>query len=76
MSLTPEQTTYYENMLVVCKQTIASTNFTIQQEQLTFKNRMAELDDITKSQRQQYVFACGELGIPNDLDQEDGAPEV
>ncbi len=75
MSLTPEQTTYYENMLVLCKQTIEETNLTIQEEQLNFKNRMAELDDITRSQQQQYAFACEQLGIPNDLDQEEGAPE-
>ena len=74
MSLTPEQTTYYENTLVLCKQTIEDTNRTIQEEQLKYKNRMAELDAITKSQQQLYAAACVQLGIPNDL--EEGAPEV
>jgi|GEM_PF-6646479 len=75
MSLTPEQTTYCENTLVLCKQMIEATNLTLQEEQLKFKNRMAELDEFTKSQQQLYELACQQLGIPNDLD-EDGAPEV
>jgi hypothetical protein len=75
MSLTPQQTTFYENTLVMCKQSIEETNRTIQEEQLKFKNRMAELDAYTKSQRQIYELACEQLGIPNDLNG-DGPPEV
>jgi hypothetical protein len=76
MSLTPQQTTFYENTLAVCKQTIEDTNLTIQEEQLKFKNRMLELDSIIQSQQQQYAIACEQLGIPNDLDEEEGAPKV
>ena len=78
MSLTEQQRKFYENTLAVTKQEMEDLDRQIEEELAKVKDRLAELQNAKKASRQMYDAACLRLGIPNDLEAQegDGASEV
>ena len=72
MSLTEQQRKFYENTLAVTRQEMEELDRAIEEELAKVKDRLAELQNAKKASRQMYDAACLRLGIPNDLDAEDG----
>ena len=72
MSLTEQQRKFYENTLAVTKQEMEDLDRQIEEELAKVKDRLAELQNAKKASRQMYDAACLRLGIPNDLDAQDG----
>ena len=69
MSLTPDQSKFYQNTLTVTKKEISELEDLIQQELAKVKDRLNELQAAQKAARQMYDAACQRLGIPNDLEE-------
>jgi ElaB/YqjD/DUF883 family membrane-anchored ribosome-binding protein len=77
MNLTEQQRKFYENTLDVTKQEMEELDRHIEEELAKVKDRLAELQNAKKASRQMYDAACMRLGIPNDLEAEEGhAAEV
>ena len=72
MSLTDQQRKSYENTLDLAKQDIEELDRLIKEELAKVKDRLAELQNAKKASRQTYDAACMRLGIPNDLEAEEG----
>ena len=72
MSLTDQQRKSYENTLDLAKQDIEELDRVIEEELAKVKDRLAELQNAKKASRQMYDAACMRLGIPNDLEAEEG----
>ena len=72
MSLTEQQQKFYENILGVSKQEMEDLDRMIEEELAKVKDRLAELQNAKKASRQMYDAACMRLGVPNDLDAEEG----
>jgi len=72
MSLTDQQRKSYENTLDLAKQDIEELDRLIEEELAKVKDRLAELQNAKKASRQTYDAACMRLGIPNDLEAEEG----
>jgi ElaB/YqjD/DUF883 family membrane-anchored ribosome-binding protein len=72
MSLTDQQRKFYENTLDVTKQEMEELDHQIEEELAKVKDRLAELQNAKKASRQMYDAACMRLGIPNDLEAEEG----
>jgi len=72
MSLTDQQRKSYENTLDLAKQDIEELDRLIEEELAKVKDRLAELQNAKKASRQMYDAACMRLGIPNDLEAEEG----
>lgn len=72
MSLTDEQKTFYENTLSVTRQEIEELDEAIERELAKVKDTLAELQAAKKAARQMYDAACQRLGIPNELEEEEG----
>jgi ElaB/YqjD/DUF883 family membrane-anchored ribosome-binding protein len=72
MSLTEQQRKFYENTLDVTKQEMEELDHQIEEELAKVKDRLAELQNAKKASRQMYDAACMRLGIPNDLEAEEG----
>lgn len=72
MSLTEQQRKFYENTLAVTRQEMEELDRLIEEELAKVKDRLAELQNAKKASRQMYDAACLRLGIPNDLEAEEG----
>jgi butyrate kinase len=72
MSLTDEQKAFYENTLSVTRQEIEELDEAIERELAKVKDTLAELQAAKKAARQMYDAACQRLGIPNELEEEEG----
>lgn len=72
MSLTDEQKAFYENTLTVTRQEIEELDEAIERELAKVKDTLAELQAAKKAARQMYDAACQRLGIPNELEEEEG----
>jgi predicted nuclease of restriction endonuclease-like (RecB) superfamily len=72
MSLSDQQRKFYENMLAVTRQEMEELDRQIEEELAKVKDRLADLQKDKKASRQAYDAACIRLGIPNDLDAEEG----
>jgi hypothetical protein len=72
MSLTDQQRKFYENTLSVTRQEMEELDRLIEEELAKVKDRLAELQNGKKASRQMYDAACMRLGIPNDLEAEEG----
>jgi ElaB/YqjD/DUF883 family membrane-anchored ribosome-binding protein len=72
MSLNDQQRKFYENTLEVTKQEMEELDRQIEEELAKVKDRLAELQNAKKASRQMYDAACMRLGIPNDLEAEEG----
>lgn len=76
MSLTDEQKTFYENTLTVTRQEIEELDEAIERELAKVKDTLAELQAAKKAARQMYDAACQRLGVPNELEDEEGEEEA
>ncbi len=76
MSLTDEQKSFYENTLTVTRQEIEELDEAIERELAKVKDTLAELQAAKKAARQMYDAACQRLGVPNELEDEEGEEEA
>ena len=72
MTLTDQQRKFYESTLAMTRQEMEDLDRQIEEELAKVKDRLAELQTAKKASRQMYDAACMRLGIPNDLDAEEG----
>ena len=72
-TLTDEQRKFYETTLQVTKQEINDLKEQVEEELSKVKDRIAELQTAINASKQMYAAACARLGIPNDLEDEEGA---
>ena len=72
MSLSEQQRKFYESTLEMTRQEIADLDAQIEEELAKVKDRLAELQNAKKASRQMYDAACMRLGIPNELEEEEG----
>jgi ElaB/YqjD/DUF883 family membrane-anchored ribosome-binding protein len=72
MSLSDQQRKSYEHTLDLAKQDMEELDRAIEEELAKVKDRLAELQNAKKASRQMYDAACMRLGIPNDLEAEEG----
>jgi ElaB/YqjD/DUF883 family membrane-anchored ribosome-binding protein len=71
--LTDQQRKFYETTLQVTKQEISDLKDSIEEELAKVKDRIAELQSAINASKQMYAAACTRLGVPNDLDDDEGA---
>ena len=70
--LSETQRKFYENTLAVTKEEIVELDRMIEEELAKVKDRLAELQNAKKAARQMYDGACMRLGVPNDLEEDEG----
>jgi ElaB/YqjD/DUF883 family membrane-anchored ribosome-binding protein len=73
--LTDQQRKFYETTLQVTKQEISDLKEQIEEELSKVKDRIAELQNAINASKQMYSAACSRLGVPNDLEEEEGGGE-
>jgi ElaB/YqjD/DUF883 family membrane-anchored ribosome-binding protein len=71
-ALTDQQRKFYEGTLDVTRQEINDLKDQIEEELSKVKERIADLQNAINAAKQMYEAACNRLGIPNDLEDEDG----
>ena len=71
--LTDQQRKFYENTLQVTKQEINDLKDQIEEELSKVKDRISELQNAINASKQMYAGACQRLGVPNDLEEEEGS---
>lgn len=71
--LTDQQRKFYETTLSVTKQEINDLKDSIEEELAKVKDRIAELQSAINASKQMYSAACTRLGVPNDLEEDDGS---
>ncbi len=70
--LSDQQRKFYETTLQVTKQEISDLKDEVEVELSKVKDRIAELQHAINASKQMYSAACMRLGVPNDMDEEDG----
>lgn len=70
--LTDQQRKFYETTLQVTRQEISELKDGIEEELSKVKDRIAELQSAINASKQMYSAACMRLGVPNDLDDDEG----
>jgi ElaB/YqjD/DUF883 family membrane-anchored ribosome-binding protein len=70
--LSDQQRKFYENTLHVTKQEIGELKEQIELELAKVKDRIAELQNAINASKQMYAAACSRLGVPNDIEEEEG----
>lgn len=70
--ITDQQKKFYETTLQVTKQEISDLKDQIEEELAKVKDRIAELQNAINASKQMYSAACMRLGIPNDMEDEEG----
>lgn len=71
--LTDQQRKFYETTLQVTKQEISDLKDGIEEELAKVKDRIAELQSAINASKQMYAAACTRLGVPNDLEDDEGS---
>lgn len=71
MSLSDENRKIYEQSLRVAREEIQELDSQIEHELASIRERLIDLQSSKKSALQLYAAACGRLGIPNDLEEEE-----
>lgn len=71
-ALTEQQRKFYETTLQVTRQEINDLKDAIEEELAKVKDRIAELQSAINASKQMYSAACTRLGVPNDLEEEEG----
>ena len=71
--LTDQQRKFYESTLEITRQEIGELKDQIEEELSKVKDKIAELQTAINASKQMYAAACSRLGLPNDLDDEEGA---
>jgi ElaB/YqjD/DUF883 family membrane-anchored ribosome-binding protein len=72
MSLSDEQRSLYENTLAMSRQQLSEMDRKIEEELAKVKDRLAGLQNQKKAARALYDAACQMLGVPNELEAEEG----
>lgn len=75
MSLSDQQRSFYENTRTVIREEIEELDGQIEEELAKVKDRLAELQAAKKAAHQMYAAASLRLGLPNDLEDEEGMDE-
>ena len=70
--LTDENRKFYETTLEVTKREISELKDAIDEELAKVKDRIAELQSAINASKQMYAAACSRLGVPNDMDDDEG----
>jgi hypothetical protein len=70
--LTDQQKKFYETTLEITRQEITELKDQIEEELSKVKDRIAELQTAINASKQMYAAACARLGVPNDLEEEEG----
>jgi ElaB/YqjD/DUF883 family membrane-anchored ribosome-binding protein len=70
--ITDQQKKFYETTLQVTKQEISDLKDQIEEELAKVKDRIAELQNAINASKQMYAAACSRLGVPNDLEDDEG----
>jgi ElaB/YqjD/DUF883 family membrane-anchored ribosome-binding protein len=70
--LTDQQRRFYENTLEVTRAEISDLKDQIEAELAKVKDRIAELQTAINASKQMYAAACARLGVPNDIEEEEG----
>ena len=70
--LTDQQRKFYETTLQVTKQEINDLKEQIEEELGKVKDKIAELQNAINASKQMYSAACSRLGVPNDMEDEEG----
>ena len=70
--LTDQQRKFYETTLEITRAEISELKDQIEEELSKVKDRIAELQTAINASKQMYAAACARLGVPNDLDDEEG----
>ena len=71
--LTDQQRKFYESTLEITRQEIGELKDQIEEELSKVKDKIAELQTAINASKQMYAAACSRLGLPNDLEDEEGA---
>jgi ElaB/YqjD/DUF883 family membrane-anchored ribosome-binding protein len=74
-AITDQQRKFYENTLQVTKQEINDLKEQIEEELSKVKDRISELQVAINASKQMYAAACARLGLPNDIEEEEGGGE-
>lgn len=70
--LTDQQRQLYQQVLQQTKEEVNDLKDQIEIELSKVKDRIAELQSAINASKQMYAAACTRLGVPNDLEEEDG----
>ena len=70
--LTDQQRKFYETTLEITRAEISELKDQVEEELSKVKDRIAELQTAINASKQMYAAACARLGVPNDLDDEEG----
>ncbi len=73
--LNDQQRKFYENTLQVTRQEVLDLKEEIEKELAKVKDRIAELQNAINASKQMYAAACSRLGVPNDIEEEEGGGE-
>jgi len=76
MSLSKDQTEFYERTLEMTRRQIEDLDGQIEEELSRVKERLAGLQAAKEAARQIYDGACKMLGVENELDKETEAQEA
>ena len=70
--LSDQQRKFYEGILQETKQEINDLKNQVEEELSKVKDRISELQNAIDASKQMYAAACSRLGVPNDMEEEDG----
>ena len=72
-ALTDQQRKFYESTLEITRTEIGELKDQIEEELSKVKDRIADLQNAINASKQMYAAACNRLGVPNDLEEEEGS---
>jgi gas vesicle protein len=70
--LSDQQRKFYEGILQETKQEINDLKNQVEEELSKVKDRISDLQNAIDASKQMYAAACARLGVPNDMEEEDG----
>ena len=70
--LTDQQRKFYESTLEITRAEVGELKDQIEEELSKVKDKIAELQNAINASKQMYAAACARLGVPNDLEDEEG----
>jgi ElaB/YqjD/DUF883 family membrane-anchored ribosome-binding protein len=70
--LTDQQRQLYQQVLDQTRGEVNDLKDQIEEELSKVKDRIAELQSAINASKQMYAAACMRLGVPNDLEEEEG----
>ena len=71
--LSDQQRKFYEGILQETKQEINDLKDQVEEELSKVKERISELQNAINASKQMYAAACARLGVPNDMEEEEGS---